>query len=186
MQLRSFSLAACASFLLALVALMPSRALADSITITQNLATMVVEGKGGSLTYAVTNTGGGAVKLSGLGFGPIRPQGPDFTDKPISAVLAGTCDIGTILAPGATCTVIFKFKTAFDEVENVDHGTSLVKILVGTAGGAAATTVGTIDVGDCGFNSKASCTVTPEPSSLLLLGTGLVGLVPVLRRKLRM
>jgi hypothetical protein len=176
MQLRLFSLAACASFLLALVTLIPSRALADSITITQGLSAGVREGKGGSITYTVTNTGGANVTLTGLGFGPFKFQKGDPFDMPISGSLAGTCGIGTVLAPGATCSLIFKFATPNGRGEKDDNtGTYSVKVLVGTKGGFSATTVGKINVSD-----------VPEPSTYLLFGTGLVSLAGVVRRKLRM
>jgi hypothetical protein len=82
MRSRSLSFIACASFLLTLVMLMPNRAMADSITITQGLGATVKEGQGGSITYTVTNTGGGEVTLSTLGFGMFFDKKGDLTDMP--------------------------------------------------------------------------------------------------------
>jgi hypothetical protein len=181
MRSRSLSLVACASFLLTVVMLTPSRALADSISITQGLVVFPIEGFAGSLFYTVTNTGGNNVALSGLGVGPFLYQMGDPKDVPKFSSLTGTCGIGTILAPGAACTMIVNFTTpngAHDK--DLDTGTSSVNVLVGTMGGASALSKGTVVVTD--FPKVAG---VPEPSSYLLFCTGLAGMLGVIRRKLR-
>lgn len=191
MRSRSLSLVACAGFLLLLAMLAPSRVLADSITVTPDvLLAMVNEGKKGSITYTVANLGINVVTINQLFFTFSPPLTADFTDQPVKETLEG-CKFGTKLNPagqkGSTCTVIFKFTTALDEKENGDSGISSVDITVGTVGGAKETSVtSSIEVDDCRLNGKASCrAISPEPSGLLLLGTGALALVPVVRRKLR-
>ena len=89
------------------------------------------------------------------------------------------------LTPGAAYTL---------QLQQAPRTTSFSTYLVfglgvGYAGGSLYTPSGTAEVGGLTFSegvrATAVPTVTPEPSSLLLLGTGVVSLLPIARRRLR-
>ena len=180
MQTRLLSLAVCASLLLTLVVLTPSRALADSIdsiSVTASGQAIVVEGNGGSLTYTVTNTGMNNVILNSLAFGPVVFKEGDDKDQPDPALKGGTCTAGLMLVPTASCTLIFNFTTVKQIGENDnDSGLSSVTATVGTMNGPDVSGTGRVKVKD----------FAPEPSTYLLFGTGLASMGGMLRRKLRM
>jgi len=103
------------------------------------------------------------------------------TTGTLSACPAGLCFTGgTLTVTSAGGATLFT-GTFTSGTVSVLGGATFVNALLGTAGGSVQFAFG---VGSNGTVSGDTI-VTPEPGTLGLLGTGLVGLAGIVRRKLR-
>jgi hypothetical protein len=168
---------------IALLMLGASAASADTLTISglHNADLGELEGFGGALTWAVTNTGTQNVTIRGLGFtltGPVFPDAMDDATFMFTTPEPGlSCAIGMALAPGDDCILNLAFTTpkTTGEVEDLDQGLNDVRVLVGASDGSSAIGTGFVIVVD--FPQPA-----PEPFALGLAASGL-GVILVKRRR---
>ncbi|PYV80220.1 MAG: hypothetical protein DMG93_19410 [Acidobacteria bacterium] len=173
--------------LLALLALaLPTAALADTIDYG-NLGsvgggTAIISGSAtAGSTYTLTsqlvsvlNVNTHALSLGTLGWVTV-------TTGTLSACPAGLCfSGGTLTITSAGGATLFSGSFTGGTVMTTS-GTTWVNASLGSAGGSGQISFG---VGRLGTVS-GDTVVTPEPGTLGLLGTGLVGLAGLVRRKLR-
>jgi PEP-CTERM motif len=151
------------------IGLSSATAYADTVTFTLSNPTQYVGGAaGGTVTYDVTATASasnaGAVFLNGDSFNVGAPLTIDdtdfFADSPLS------------MAPGEVDT--FNLFTVTVPAGTTPGNYSGFFSFLGGADGNAGDGLGPVNF---------VTTVTPEPGSFLLLGSGLAGLVGVVRRK---
>jgi hypothetical protein len=186
--------------LLALLALaLPMMAWADSsIDVSNAGGTITGNSTGLSLTGSTLFKFGSAVAAN---LGTVT-----FTTGAFLA--GGNPQMGGDIAPGGTFTITGNgtngvpsgvlFTGSFTSAKwtlvtlaNGTHNYTLSGALVDASGRVGATTQITINVGKGFFNGSASLSsgdtnlAVPEPGTLGLLGTGLVGIAGVMRRKLR-
>ncbi len=173
--------------LLALLALaLPTAALADTIDYG-NLgsvggSTAIISGSASAgSTYTLTSqlvsifdVNTNALSQGSLGWVSV-------TTGTLSACPSGLCFTGgTLTITSAGGATLFTGTFTSGTVSTV-LGTTWVQASLGTAGGTGQITFG---VGRLGTISGDTI-VTPEPGTLGLLGTGLIGLAGIVRRKLR-
>jgi hypothetical protein len=174
-------------FLLALLALaLPTAALADTIdygnlgSIGGGTAIIGGSASAGS-TYTLTSqlvsvldVNTNALSQGALGWVSV-------TTGTLSACPSGLCFTGgTLTITSAGGATLFQGTFTGGTVSTV-LGTTWVQASLGSAGGTGQITFG---VGRLGTISGDTI-VTPEPSTLGLLGTGLIGLAGIVRRKMR-
>jgi hypothetical protein len=173
--------------LLALLALvLPTAALADTIdytnlgTVGSGTATITGNATAGS-TYSLTSqlviikdVTTNVTTTGALGW-------VNVTTGTLSACPAGLCFTGgTLTITSAGGATLFQGTFRGGLIASVPGGATIVNAFLGTAGG---TTQITMNVGQVVVSGDTI--VTPEPGTLGLLGTGLVGLAGLVRRKLR-
>jgi hypothetical protein len=151
------------------IGLSPVAAHADTVTFTLTNPTQYVGGAaGGTLTYEVTASApggnGAAVFLNGDGFNVGLPPTIDDSDFFANAPF--------FLNPGDSAT--FDMFTVTVPAGTTPGNYSGFFTVLGGADGSSSDVLGTVEF---------VTVVTPEPGSFILLGSGLAGLVGVVRRK---
>ena len=162
--------------LLALLALaLPTAALAGSIDYA-----------GFATTTAATVTGSVSSGAVDLTFHQLSINGGASTagtvDISVTTSLVGgvwTITGGTVTVSDASSTLLFK--GTFSGGTALQSGGMLSLNGITTAG---VTVAGVVNVAGFGWFGSSDTVVTPEPGTLGLLGTGLVGLAGIVRRKL--
>lgn len=170
--------------------LLPRTASAGSVSLTLT-STNVTVAENGTLTlnFDLSNTSGAAILLNGsaqicnsgfCGNGPTTGDTSDFVS--FFSFLPSSCLPVSTLSDGSSCGYSFSINnpSVTGETDN-DFGLNPMNLTV--AYDCPVGAPGTCLLATSQFNVKVTDSSTPEPASLLLLGTGLLGLGPFLRSR---
>jgi hypothetical protein len=174
-------------FLLALLALaLPIAALADTIdygnlgSIGGGTATISGSATAGS-TYTLTSQLLSILDVNTNSLSQGALGWVTLTTGNLSSCASGLCFTGGTLTITATGGATLFQGTFTGGTVSVISGVTFVNASLGTGGGSTQISMG---IGRTGTVSGDTI-VTPEPSTLGLLGTGLIGLAGIVRRKMR-
>jgi hypothetical protein len=168
--------------LLAVLALaLPTVALANTV----DYVGQALSGNPATVTGGVTSNGSLSITFSSLSVnGGAFAAGTVAISVTLNSTSCGTgCfDIagGTVVIKDASNAVLFS--GTFSSGNAIQLGNSITLQGITTGGNTIA---GVINLGRGGWVGSSDTIVTPEPGTLGLLGTGLVGLAGIVRRKLR-
>jgi hypothetical protein len=154
-----------------------------------NQSQTVIEGSGKqTLQYMIGNPNTVPTTFAGVQQFQLTLLGnSDPTDVPLNfRIGGGSCFVNFPNGPAATipargaCTLNFTYTTAIDEPENDDSGSSRLRFVTAFAEDVSGTLTNAF-----GFITVQDPPPVPEPSTLVLVGTGILGLALIQRRRLK-